>query len=86
MKHTLYILALYFCLFCPNGKVNPGDHKHQVLERCGRPDKVYTDGLDTSNRSERRFEDWVYEDLKGCMTRILTFTGNRVTGLEEYRQ
>ena len=97
MKYPMsaYLLAIVFflvatpcnALICDGGIVSDGDTQVDVLRRCGpptfvtQPDKIYTDWGDSVRQTT--VVHWIYNLGPGKFIRTITFTGGRVTDIEE---
>jgi len=99
MERIVKTSLIAFCLFilwpgqamaqagcrCPQGRLNPGYHKYQVLEACGQPDQVYATGKDWNRKQVRYTTDWVYRHLGGGVVRIFKFEGSTLADIEIVR-
>lgn len=73
--------------FCDGGVVAQGDSQIDVLKRCGpptfrtEPDKVYIDRGGYVRQTT--VIQWIYNPGPRQFIRTITFTGGRVTDIEE---
>jgi hypothetical protein len=74
-------------IICDGGIVSEGNTQVDVLRRCGpptfvtQPDKTCTDWDDSV--SQTTVIHWIYNLGPGKFIRTITFTGDRVTDIEE---
>ena len=92
---SAYLLVIFLILLatpcnaiiCDGGIVSEGDTQDDVLRRCGaptvltQPDKTYPDWDDSVRQTT--VIHWIYILGPGKFIRTITFTGGRVTDIEE---
>jgi hypothetical protein len=65
-------------LRCGSHLIKTGDHKVEVLQKCGEP--LYRETV--SALDERRIEKWTYRPSGNTFMRLLTFTESTLTDIE----
>lgn len=81
------LLAQAETLRCSNKLVSLGDRSFEVLEKCGEPASRDQVGYKVGayDKRETRIEEWIYQQGDDTLS-ILTFEGNRLTGIERKRR
>jgi len=59
---TFILVNTVFALYCKDGKslVTVGNHKHQVLSKCGPPVSKEIVGVDKKAGKYRKIAEWLY--------------------------
>jgi hypothetical protein len=71
---------------CDNGLVAVGDHRFQVMQKCGTPnsqdDVGYT--ITRDGKRELKIEHWIYGP-KGGLYHLLVFEGGILKDISNFR-